>query len=144
MKSRFVSCLHGIAVIAALMPSASPALAESVFFKTPSGNIHCGYDDYEGTPFIRCDISNYTPSAVSRPADCDLDWGGAFAISADGTSSIMVCHGDTVMTPDALTLAYGDRFAREGISCLSEQKGLTCRNARGHGFFLSRARQEMF
>jgi hypothetical protein len=140
----FAVSLRIVVPVLAVLSGTTLAKAEAVFFKTPSGNIHCAYDDYEGTPFIRCDISSYTPTAAPRPADCDLDWGGAFAIAADSTSGIMVCHGDTVMSPDALTLAYGDRFERQGIICISEEKGLTCRNEKGHGFFLSRASQRVF
>ncbi|NJM29312.1 MAG: hypothetical protein HC855_03580 [Rhizobiales bacterium] len=118
--------------------------AESFSFKTPSGNIFCGYDDFDGTPQLRCDIRNYTPTAEPRPADCELDWGGAFGIAADGTSGIMICHGDTVATPDAKTLPYDTTWERGGIRCSSMQTGMTCRNAAGHGFFLSRAKQDVF
>ncbi|MFN0194932.1 MAG: DUF6636 domain-containing protein [Aestuariivirga sp.] len=133
-------------IITSLVLSAASmtAQADGFNFKTPSGNIFCGYDDFDGTPQLRCDIQNYTPTAEPRPADCELDWGGAFGITADGTSGIMICHGDTVATPDAKTLPYDATWERGGISCSSAQTGLTCRNAAGYGFFLSRAKQEVF
>lgn len=133
-----------LAAVAVLAASAAPALAEEAYFKTPSGNIHCMYDDYEGTAYVRCDISNYTPTMGKPPADCDLDWGGAFAIGASDRRGSVICHGDTVISPEARALAYGKSFRRGGINCLSEQNGLTCENAAGHGFFLSRARQRVF
>jgi hypothetical protein len=127
------------------LTAAGPAAADGeYYFRTPSGNIHCGYFDFDGPPYLRCDISEYTPTAAPRPEDCDLDWGGAFEIDAVDQTGSLVCHGDTVVSPDAVPLDYGENFARGGISCLSEKKGLTCENELGHGFFLSRAKQEVF
>jgi hypothetical protein len=120
------------------------AAGEDHYFQTPSGNISCAYDEYEGTPNIRCDIRNYTPTMGPPPADCDLDWGGAFAIGAGDNEAVMLCHGDTVAVPGAAVLSYGRSFKRGGIACLSEKRGLTCQNRKGHGFFLSRASQELF
>jgi hypothetical protein len=31
-----------------------------------------------------------------------------------------------------------------GITCTSSEKGLECRNGDGHGFFLSKGKQELF
>jgi surface antigen len=39
---------------------------------------------------------------------------------------------------------YGGTVKYEGIACRSSTNGLECRNADGHGFFLSRARQSVF
>jgi hypothetical protein len=41
-------------------------------------------------------------------------------------------------------LPYGQSWQRAGLTCLSEQSGVSCRNARGHGFTLSRAAQRVF
>ena len=128
----------------AVLACVSPAHAETVNFRSPSDNIHCAYDDYDGTPYIRCDIANFTPTIRGRPADCDLDWGDAFEITPRARRGAVVCHGDTVRSPDAETLPYGQSFARGGLTCLSERSGLTCRNRAGHGFSLSRARQKVF
>jgi len=123
---------------------ASSAAAEEAYFRTPSGNIFCGYMDYDGLPSVRCDISEYTPSFAKRPADCDLDWGGAFEVAEDGRRGAVLCHGDTVMSPDARVLPYGKSFMRNGITCVSQTKGLTCENSAGHGFFVSKATQRVF
>ena len=56
-----------------------------------------------------------------------------------GTASV-VCAGDTVLGERGPPLAYGSRFSRGGITCVSRATGLTCRNAAGRGFFLSRER----
>ena len=39
---------------------------------------------------------------------------------------------------------YGQTGRFGGITCLSSQQGFECRNADGHGFFLSRKRQSVF
>jgi len=131
-------------LFAGLLLCAAPAMAEEAYFKTPSGNIFCGYDDYSGAPYVRCDIRNYTPTTGKTPADCDLEWGDSFEVGANSKRGGLVCHGDTIINPDARTLGYGKAFSRGGITCLSEQRGLTCKNKRGHGFFLSRAKQQIF
>jgi hypothetical protein len=42
-------------------------------------------------------------------------------------------------------LPYGATVrSRTGMTCTSRRVGLTCRNARGHGFFLSRRSQRIF
>nr|WP_297971004.1 DUF6636 domain-containing protein [uncultured Amaricoccus sp.] len=40
--------------------------------------------------------------------------------------------------------AYGRALDFRDIFCQSSRNGLECRNADGHGFFLSRARQSVF
>jgi hypothetical protein len=120
------------------------ASAETFFFRTPSNNIHCAYDDYDGRAEVRCDIQSFKPGATPRPADCDLEWGDSFAIGEDDRIGVMLCHGDTVIMPDAEVLPYGSSWSEGGLSCLSETSGLTCRNAMGHGFSLSRAKQRVF
>ncbi len=132
------------AFAACLAVSAGHAAAEEAYFKTPSGNIYCAYFDYDTVPEVRCDIQAFTATGAKRPADCDLDWGGAFAIAANSGKGAMLCHGDTVISPDARTLSYGRAFKGGGLTCTSETSGLTCNNARGHGFFLSKAKQKVF
>lgn len=133
--------LAPMAVIAAWT---APALAEEAYFKTPSGNIHCAYFDYDDPPEVRCDIQSFTPTMGKRPADCDLDWGDAFAVTSESKRGTMVCHGDTVISDQARTLAYGKTWKGDGIACSSETSGLTCKNAKGHGFSLSKAKQKVF
>jgi hypothetical protein len=133
-----------ISLFLALAAGSTAVRAESFNFKTPSGNIFCAYGEYEGVPEVRCDIREFAPSGDTRPADCDLDWGGAFAVAADSARGAKLCAGDTVATPDAETLPYDATWERKGITCSSAKTGLTCRNSKGHGFFLSRAKQEVF
>jgi hypothetical protein len=127
-----------------LVAGSSAAIADEFYFKTPSGNIHCGYFDNDGNATVRCDIESYTPTTRKRPADCDLDWGFAFEIGARAKRGIILCAGDTVISQQAVTLAYGSSWKRKGITCSIEETGVTCTNRRGRGFFLSRAEQRVF
>ena len=114
-------------------------------FHTPSGNIHClGIMGAEGA-FVDCELierDNPVP-LLARPADCDLDWGQRFTISEAGPAA-MACHGDTVRDPNGAVLPYGASLRFGSIACASSERGLECRNASGHGFFLSRARQALY
>jgi hypothetical protein len=112
-------------------------------FRTPSGNIHCQFFGYD-EPTIRCDVAQISNRPPPRPRDCDLDWGQAFELSAKSARGTRLCYGDTVQDKRLPVLPYGGNFARSGIACLSGQAGVTCRNAGGHGFELSRGSQRVF
>jgi hypothetical protein len=114
-----------------------------IYFKTPSGNIHCAWYSLDQGPEVRCDIQNFTPS-FKQSADCELDYGYAFAVGTKSGKGEVLCAGDTVTSPDAKVLAYGKSFDKGGLSCISTTKGLTCKNGSGHGFSLSRAKQRVF
>ncbi|MGZ4388796.1 MAG: DUF6636 domain-containing protein [Gaiellaceae bacterium] len=142
------------AVLTIAAAGAAPARAAGIVaFHTPSGNIYCAYaPSSEGyAPSIRCDIGTKLWRPPRKPAWCPVDYGQGLSLTAVpkpgqkgvGRASV-VCAGDTVMGLRAPVLAYGRRFARGGISCLSAFSGLTCRNAAGHGFFLSRQRYRLF
>lgn len=133
----------GIGATLLLVLGMSAAHAEDLYFRSPSGNIYCGYFSYDGQTAIRCDIRAFTPS-YKRPADCDLDYGGAFEITPNANRGSVLCYGDTVMSPDARVLAYGRSIDRGGMTCVSAQTGMTCTNAKGHGFSIARAKQKVF
>jgi hypothetical protein len=119
------------------------AAQDLVPFRAPSSNIHCLIVDMADWQGVRCDIAAYTPSFRKPPADCDLDWGGAFEVGARGRA-VVACVGDTVRDPGAPVLGYGQQVDGPGITCTSLRSGMTCMNADGHGFTLSRALQELF
>lgn len=128
---------------ALLLLMTTPALADDfVYFQSPSGNIFCALmtGDYNEA---RCDMADLAPSYTRRPADCDLDWGSSFSVGPTGTGGLG-CVGDTVMMPDAPVLGYGDSMDAGPFTCTSVKTGMTCMNAQGHGFTLSRAKQEVF
>jgi hypothetical protein len=142
------------AVIATFALSTGTANAGTMgAFKTPSRNVVCVYAyGYSGQkPYVECGIkSGIKPAA--KPADCS-DLGGDPAnntfvdLGPTGRSTRVPCKGDPgpfVMESKAKVLAYGKSWAHSGLRCSSAKKGLTCRNRRKHGFFLSRARSRFF
>jgi len=131
-------------VVLALLTAAHAAHAQDrlIGFQTPSKNIGCQFYSDNGQGNLRCDITNMD-SRPRRPADCELDYGHAFAMSAKGAAE-RICAGDTIMDPSLPVLAYGEVWQRAGFTCRSEQTGLTCFNAMQHGFSLARAEQKVF
>jgi hypothetical protein len=131
-----------VAAFAALVLPATPVRAtEEIWFRSPSGNIHCAIfgGDWTGA---RCDLVEFT-SSFPRPADCDLDWGYAFEVEITGPARLL-CAGDTVRNPASVVLDYGQSVTLGGIECTSLKDGVTCVNRNGHGFRVARARQELF
>lgn len=123
---------------------ASPALAdEPMAFQSPTGNIHCGIYEWDGGAEARCDLLEVVPSYTTPPADCDLEWGGSFAVGTIGKGAL-ACVGDTVLDWGNAVLPYGEAVSVGGISCVSAQTGVTCTNAEGHGFSVAKARQRLF
>ncbi|MBP1096433.1 DUF6636 domain-containing protein [Bradyrhizobium diazoefficiens] len=121
---------------------AASAEDRPIGFLAPSKNIVCQFFIDNGQGVLRCDILNME-TRPRRPADCDLDYGHAFEMSAKGNAE-RICAGDTVMDPSLPVLAYGEVWRRAGFTCRSEQAGLTCFNAMQHGFSLARGKQELF
>ena len=111
-------------------------------FQSPSKNIACQYFDYDKQNVLRCDISTME-TKPRRPADCDLDYGGAFEMNAKGAAA-RLCHGDTVMDNSLPVLGYGEVWQRGAFTCTSEQTGVTCFNADRRGFSLARAKHDIF
>jgi len=127
-----------------LLLAADTAIAQTAptGFQSPSKNITCQYFDYDKQNILRCDIAAMD-TKPRRPADCELDYGGAFEMNAKGPAS-RICHGDTVMDKSLPVLGYGEVWQRGGFTCTSEQAGVTCFNAERRGFSLSRAKQDIF
>ncbi len=118
---------------------ASSALALGGF-RSPSGNIGCaGYGSS-----VRCDIRETTNGRPARPKNCDLDYGTAYGVGLSSRKGYRMCVGDTVLDPRRPTRAYGTSWRFRSITCRIRQSGVTCKNAKGHGFFLSKARQRLF
>ena len=115
-------------------------------FKMPSNNVYCIIEDADsGQPMdLRCDLQQMSTRPPPPPRDCPLSWGDAFSITPGGARGQLVCHGDTTKNDDLPTLAYGAVWNHAGFSCASKMTGVTCTNARGHGFSLSREAQKVF
>jgi hypothetical protein len=102
----------------------------------PSRNIECAeFTDARRT--LRCDIRSGLKPLPPRPASCEFDWGAGFIMGRRGRAHVS-CVSDSVHSPSARVLRYGTTWRRDGFVCRSSRAGLRCRNAAGHGFFLSR------
>jgi hypothetical protein len=139
--------VRGVA-IATLFLLCGPTVAAGatvISFRTPSGNIGCVYASGLGSGSnLRCDIRSGLKPKPPRPGGCvDLDWGDSYELDRTGRAHL-TCHGDTAILPSARVLRYGKNWSRGGFSCSSRVSGLRCRNASGHGFFLSKQRSYRF
>lgn len=121
---------------------AAPAAARLVRFQTPSRNIGCIGETAATGNTVRCDIRTRSWSPPPRPKGCRLDWGQGLALDAAGRARF-VCAGDTALN-NGRRLAYGAAVRIGAIVCRSGVSGLTCRNAAGHGFTISRLRARRF
>jgi hypothetical protein len=123
-------------------PGIAHAQSAAAGFQSPSKNIACQYFDYDKQNILRCDISAMD-TKPRRPADCELDYGGAFEMNAKGPAA-RICHGDTVMDKALPVLGYGEVWRRGGFTCKSEPTGVKCFNTERKGFSLAKAKQEVF
>ena len=131
-----------LAVVALLV--ATPAAAEFVPFQSPTGNIHCYiYTDGSGGE-ARCDLISLTMTFRRPPPNCDGDWGAYFRVTAQARQGQLACVGDTAIDRGSMVLPYGRSITVGGFTCNSEETGMTCTNAAGHGFSVARARQRLF
>jgi Family of unknown function (DUF6636) len=107
--------------------TAAPALARDVVFRTPSKRIACRiYDPAQQGLEIRCDLFFLNDRAVR--------------MTRRGRARLIHVT-DTVNDPRSPILAYG-RTKRVGpFTCRSRRTGLSCHNANGHGFTVSREHQ---
>lgn len=137
--------LRSLAVSGVLLVTCMTAGAQAreTYFRTPSKNIYCLYMELDDEPTVRCDILEARTS-YRKPADCEFDFGQSFSITETGKHGLALCYSDSVMTPDAGEIGYGESFEEGGISCAVERSGVTCTNRRGHGFFMSKAKQKVF
>lgn len=115
--------LRGLILISILLPMIGAVRTQDrpIGFLTPSKNIACQFFSDSGQSVLRCDIMNMD-ARLRRPADCELDYGRAFEMSAKGAPG-RICAGDTVMDPSLPMLAYGEVWQRAGFTCRSEQTG---------------------
>ncbi|MGZ5841823.1 MAG: DUF6636 domain-containing protein [Xanthobacteraceae bacterium] len=145
---RFVATAILTAALAAIF--ALPAVAQdgAIGFRSPSNNIHCqffaGDTGKDDDASIRCDLMQTNNRPLSRPRDCDMEFGDAFEITGGAARGEPLCHGDTVKDDTLPILSYGQNWQRQGLTCRSEQSGVSCINPKGHGFELSRGAQRVF
>lgn len=140
--------LIGVALLVAVSTS-TPAMAQMIGFRSPSGNIHCMFDPGDAGPpavpsSVRCDLRDITGATPPRPRTCDADWGRSYAVTQAAGEGQIICAGDAVFSDDYPVLDYGAVWQQGGFTCLSEADGVSCFNARRHGFKLSRSARQTF
>jgi hypothetical protein len=117
-------------------------------FQTPSHNIQCLYQD-GASASVFCGIkSGLKPPPPRKRCKEGDPTDKLILMTKTGRASEPSCWGDPgpIGYPGLPVLAYGHSrvWAAGGLRCSSSFEGLTCRNAAGHGFFLSRARSRRF
>jgi hypothetical protein len=113
-------------------------------FVSPSGNIYCALK-VSGYP-VGCELSQ---GSIKDPAACGNNPVSKYVgrVEFHGGRAVPVCNTDTIRTPGAPTLKYGDIAHIPGwhYSCLSEEIGVTCINeSKTEGFFLHRGEYVIF
>ncbi len=102
-------------------------------FETTNGNVGC---ELSGA-YVRCDIAARAWSPPPKPSSCQLAWGQGLAVGPSGAAHF-VCAGDSALDPGGIIVQNGvdDKFG--SASCQVRYFGVTCFDAAGHGFFISR------
>jgi hypothetical protein len=127
--------------------AATPAGATTLLpgIRTPSGNIKCLLlPGHARRLLCTIDHADYAAQLQARclaPNGAGVDWHG-FTLGPLGRG-LVNCSGGiqynpTTQRPSYVTLAYGRTRQLGSFTCASRRTGLTCRNGRGHGLFLSR------
>jgi hypothetical protein len=110
-------------------------------FRSPSGNIGCQMQTWAA----RCDVDLRDWAPPAKPSSCKYTWGQGLRIAAQfHDNTTWVCSGISLVDKSAAALPYGDKNYAGTITCSSAQAGITCKNAGGHGFFISKSRYRIF
>jgi hypothetical protein len=133
---------------AAAVAVVAPALADGeheVIFRTPSGNIRCDGWAQVAVP-DRAGLDNTVSCALMSSKSGDGYPAGApdvYTLNANGAAEVSRRYW-RIAGPYQV-LAYGHTLRLHYINCTSRSIGLRCVSSRsGHGFFLSRERQDTF
>ena len=139
-----ITVLAATAVLLALL-GARPGVADVWTFETPSQNIQCSVGHAPGASDIICTIIRRSgPPAAPRPANCsNKDWGHTFSMHDTGRARIECVEANRERRGSDRA-EYGVTGEFGGLTCTSSTRGLRCENRDGHGFFLSRRKQEIF
>jgi hypothetical protein len=108
-------------------------------FQTPSGNVQC----LLGQGTLRCNVIEHAYPTPPEASGCGASWDGRLALRRAGRAELP-CSGMQQRDDDAFVLGYGARWIVPGITCESEEAGLKCTNAAGHGFQASRTKLDLY
>jgi hypothetical protein len=103
-------------------------------FKSPTGNIRCGFSSQDDTDWVSCFIDEHSWKAPP----CRYKGATEIELATEGGAPRFGC-GASNQDPGekARALPYGHSLKEIFITCRSEPSGITCSNA-DHGFALSR------
>ena len=136
--------LFGLALLAVCVPSAAAAATRLPGFHSPSGNIKCLYLPNE--PMLLCHIGQASYAKTLQalcigPSGTGVDWHG-FTLGATKAGQVNsyggIQYNPTTQRPSYVNQPYGTSWRHGAFTCASRITGVTCRNARGHGLFISR------
>jgi hypothetical protein len=121
-----------------------PAPGETVRFVSPTGGIYCALAVGEMEPACELTQTRLQPQPGSHLQCSMIRTIGR--IELDATRAAPICNTDTIVTPGAPTLGYGEVATTRDTECVMEKIGVTCvgRNGQGAGFFLSAERYALF
>jgi hypothetical protein len=144
--SVLISSAVAVVIAAVAMSSSasgSPGVRNVAGFRSPSGNIHCYYDlkayaPNGSQPLLTCGLRHANYAMRLQRRCLAGDWHG-FGLRSNAKPTLF-CSGNPNFSihPVYTTLAYGKSWTRGQFTCISRITGTTCRNAGGHGLFISR------
>jgi hypothetical protein len=144
--SVLISSAVAVVIAAVAMSSSasgSPGVRNVAGFRSPSGNIHCYYDSKAyapngSQPLLTCGLRHANYAMRLQRRCLAGDWHG-FGLRSNAKPTLF-CSGNPNFSihPVYTTLAYGKSWTRGQFTCISRITGTTCRNAGGHGLFISR------
>lgn len=112
--------------------AATPPPVETRYFSSQSGAIRCSMSAVATT----CEVKDHKWKLPSKPADCDVDWGGMVEVRAD--EGTLVCHGDTLFGTGPVP-ELGESLTVGDFQCRPAKVHVYCTNlATKHGFSVSR------
>ncbi len=140
MSKRCITAALSLAMLVWIPTSSS---ADGYGFMTPSGNILCN-GSIDGSDIACTIVERSGPLPQPKPRDCTGYWGHEIQLDRNGPARLACAPRAPRRAnySDIAPYGVGARFGQ--IFCQSERTGLTCRNADGHGFFLSRRQQRLF
>ena len=118
--------------------------AGSASFRTPTGRLACAVVDNG----LVCDVRQQQGDEGFPEPDSDISeqcsefsptqWGNGVTLPFVAEPAFPNCSsGVNVVDEDPPALDYGTTWERDGFTCVSEEKGLTCTRGE-HGFFANR------
>jgi hypothetical protein len=135
-----VTVYHTVTVTRNVYPSVpagahvpSDSVAHVGAFQTSDGNVGC---ELSGSS-VRCDIAARVWSPPAKPSSCQLAWGQGLAVGPSGAAHF-VCAGDSALDPGGTVVPNGADDEVGSVSCQVRYFGVTCFDAAGKGFSISR------